>query len=185
CANSTSNTNQEQTAENKQDNKPTLQFTPEEIAYNDSVKNLKMDYVVLIEEITANIDNPKIRENLYPRKHHHNCTQQEAYLHAYYGLCDGVLTQVPQRLNIEEQLIKKFIIKHTVKILNKDGKDITPLIDFPDRRIKEDSVWNRFLTYVTKNPLKDVTVDMYSQPIFNKGDTMVLELNKDLLEQKP
>jgi len=182
CANSASNTNQQKANDNNQQNKSTLQFTPEEIAYNDSIKDLPMDYVQVVEELNGEIDSPetlKYRETRYDVK---KVTQEDVYLDSYDWLCNFVLSSVSDRVNALKDDKTLLSLKFSIKILNKEGKDITPLINFPDKKLKQDSIWNKFSQFIRANPLPDINPNMYKQPIINEGEPLTLTFNTDLLK---
>lgn len=182
CANSTSNAKHEQAVtENQQENKPVLQFTPEEIAYNDSIKDIPQTYIITEEEITIkNINNPlEIEKDIFHKSVF--LTQKDAYIQIYGYVCGGVMDLVSSYVRITQADYKDYTYKYSIKILNEDGKDIIPLLDFPERRFIEDSIWNSTIDFMNKDGIVG-TIDMYHQPIFNKGDTIALERDTSFLK---
>lgn len=182
CANTTSNTSQEQTpTENQQDNQPIPLFTPEEIAYNDSIKNLPQTYIITEEEITIkNINNPfETKKDIFRKSVF--LTQKNTYIQAYSYVCGGVMDLISSYVRITQADYKDYTYKYSIKILNEDGKDIIPLLDFPERRFIEDSIWNSTIDFIKKDGIVG-TIDMYHQPIFNKGDTIAIERDTSFLK---
>jgi len=176
CGNSTPKTNQKQTPSlHNPDEKPDL-FTPEEIAYNDSIKDIRMDYIRLVEEIRGNINNSNSIELSNYKIQLTGLTQQEAYLESYTILCYICLSSVSDYVNAEDS--STVLKQASIKILNKLGKDIIPLIDFPERKRKEDSIWKEQIDFVKSNLLKNHHIDMYKQPEINRGENMSVKFGK-------
>lgn len=160
------------------DKKQVEQFTPEEIAYNDSIKDIPMDYAIVAEyERILDIDNPSEIERI-----EHIDTvfliQKDAYLKAYYSLCFGSRFLVSSRYKLDKFGNTELTYKLSMKILNKEGKDIAPLVNFPNRRMQEDSLWQKAIDSILELGVVDI-VDLHRQPIINKGDTLVIAVSTE------
>jgi len=62
---------------------------------------------------------------------------KDAYLQAYEGICTYLAINA-----LGEDGDSRFHLQK-LELLNGEGKDILPEIDFPDRKQKEDSIWVR------------------------------------------
>jgi len=169
-------TPQNSTSEDKQDTIPALLFTPEEIAYNDSIKNLPMDYIQKEETIYTNSRDSMDVKRYVSEYELKGVTQQQVYLDLYDSFCNIITSRV--RLFVNKRENSLYLKKYSIKLLNDKGNDIIPLIDFPDRRVKEDSIWNEWMKYYLENPIPNINPSsMYKQPIINKGDSLYIEFS--------
>lgn len=176
-------TPQNSTSEDKQDTIPALLFTPEEIAYNDSIrdrvakKNAKitsdsLSLVLIIEQEyidKKNFDEIKKRELKYKESYK---SLEEAYLSAYDYFCAGVISAY-------------YVVKHipnasweeksvAVKLLDDNGIDIIPFINIEDIETKEYKTWIERLEDYKRLTPKHQHIDDFKQPIVEKGKPMYL-----------